>query len=83
MFRWEADMIEELVKKIQSFKTKILFECKNFEADKGHQYSKNRKAMAKFIPVEQELFGPAEKLELSERLSGTEKQMVKLILKRK
>ena len=52
MFRWEADMIEELVKKIQSFKTKILFECKNFEADKAHWYSKNRKAMAIFIPVE-------------------------------
>ena len=72
-FCWETGMIEELIKKIQNFKTKILFKCKDFEADKAHLYSDIRKAMAIPHPGT-ELFEPVDKSTLGEKLSDIERE---------
>ena len=36
--RWEPDLIEELIRSICNFKTKMLFQCKDFQAEKHCLY---------------------------------------------
>ena len=67
-FRWEPEHIDELLTCMLEFKTKMLYNCKDFDADKPLLYSEIRTSMAKLHP-EGELFGLVEASILQGNLS--------------
>ena len=60
-FRWTDDMIDELIKSLQSFKTIMNYRGLHFDGDKSLLYSYVRKDMATiYEPEDVTLFGPVE-----------------------
>ena len=57
-FKWRPDMIENLLKCLNSFKSMMQFKNLEFDADKTAQYSSIRESMAALYPNDISLFGP-------------------------
>ena len=63
-FRWESELIEGLIKCLLHFKTKIIFQCKDFDVDKPLLYSEIWNSIAVsygsiFGPVKESVFSNA------------------------
>ena len=58
-FLWTSDLIDNLIKSLSDFKTRMEFMNKDFNADKPRQYEEIRKEMARiYSSVDIKIFGP-------------------------
>ena len=58
-FRWEEELIGNLISCLLDYKINMSFQCKDFDADKPKLYTEIRNSLAKLHP---EVFGPEKEL---------------------
>ena len=80
-FRWNTDMVENLINQLSSYKSAMEYRSLDFDADKPAQYKYLRIEMAKiYAEQDEELFGPISLTlpsENIEELSGEEREQLK------
>lgn len=82
-FRWEAKQIEQLINCLISFKSKMLYESLDFDANKPKLYSELRVMMAELNPEKNTCFGPVTTISFdASTLSEEELKEKKEILKK-
>ena len=79
-FRWDEELIEDLLSSIIDYKTQMSMVCKDFDADKPKLYTDIRIALAKLHP---QVFGPVDESELTnlskeeaKKVSKAEKELI-------
>ena len=57
-FSWTAKLVENLIKSLSDFKTRMEFMNKYFNGDKPRQYEEIRKEMALYCSIDIKMFRP-------------------------
>ena len=58
-FSWTAKLVENLIKSLSDFKTRMEFMNRDFNGDKPRQYEEIRKEMARiYCSIDIKMFGP-------------------------
>ena len=80
-FRWESDMIENLVTFLQQYKTQMEYKNIDFDGDRPAQYSWLREEMSKLYHENTSLFGPVSLTPAKDLLSNMSKEEIKAYTK--
>ena len=73
-FRWDAEMVENLIECLQAYKSEMEFKNVDFDSDRPAQYSWLRQKMTKLYEEVTSLFGPVSLTPANGPLSAMSKE---------